>query len=138
MPYEIFTRKVVRRGSPAVTITKMGRIAVNKNATEAFEKNAVEYILLMWDSTARKIGIRPITKKDSRAYPLKYGIKGNGAAFSCKTFLDFIGIDYSTSTSLPATWAEDFSLLETTVPSDLMKTPRQQKLVDMDARKAVG
>lgn len=132
MAYEIFTRKVLRRGSPGITITKIGRIAINKSATEALEKNAVEFVLVMWDAESLKIGIRPITKKDSRAYPLKYGDKGNGAGFSAKTFLDYIGFDYTNSNPIPASWNEDYSLLEAVIPPELIRGAKQQRLLAVE------
>jgi len=106
MAWEIFTRKVRRRGSPAITFNKLGRISLNKTATETLEKDAVEFILLLWDGGKRQVAIRPITKKDPRAYRLAYGKKGNGAGFSAKTFMDYIDYDYSESRSTPVRWDE--------------------------------
>src|SRR5690348_15937302 len=99
MAYEIFTRKVIRAGLPTLTITKLGRLSLNKTATVMLEKNAVEYVLVLWDKDDRKIAIRPITKKDPRAYSVTYGVKGNGAGFSAKTFCDYINLDYTQSRS---------------------------------------
>jgi hypothetical protein len=131
MGYEIFTRKVIRAGSPTVAISKSGKIALNKSSTVTLERNAVEFVLLLWDKDRRKIGIRPITKKDARAYRLKYGPKNNGAYFSAKTFFDYIGVDYSETRSFPAVWAEDESLLEAEVPTEFMKDEKQQRLIEM-------
>jgi hypothetical protein len=131
MPFEIFSRKVVRRGSPSVTATKLGRMAINKAATAYLEKYAVEFVLLMWDADLRKIGVRPISKKDPRAYKVTYGDKGNGAGFSAKTFFDYIGLDYSMSRVFPATWNTEQEILELDVPEEFLKTSAQQKLLEM-------
>lgn len=131
MAFEIFTRKVTRSITPSITLSKLGRIALNKSATTVLEKNAVEFVLLLWDGESRVIGIRPITKKDSRAYPVKYGSKGNGAGFSAKTFLDFINVDYSESRVLPASWEADGSMLTAEVPVGIMKNDKQG-LLEMD------
>ena len=101
MAYEIFTRKVTRAGTPTVAVSKSGRIALNKSAFAVLDKNAIEFVLLLWDKDRHRIGIRPITKKDSRAYSLKFGPKKNGAYFSAKTFLDYIKIDYAETKSFP-------------------------------------
>lgn len=101
MPYEIFTRKTRRMGTPSVTFNKMGRLQFNKPATAKLEKEAVEYVLLLWDASLNKVGVRLITKKDSRAYRVSYGVKGNGAGFSAKTFFDYIGLDYTETRSTP-------------------------------------
>ena len=135
MAYEIFTRKARRTGSPTLAISKSGRIALNKAATATLEKNAVEFVLLLWDKENHKIGVRPITKKDPRAYNLKYGPKNNGAYFSSKTFFDYVGIDYSQTRAFPATWLEDESILEAVVPFEYLKDDKQQRLIEMDTHK---
>lgn len=131
MPFEIFSRKVIRRGTPSVTATKLGRMAINKTASAYLEKNAVEYVLLLWDADLLKIGIRPISKKDTRAYKVTYGEKGNGAGFSAKTFFDYIDLDYTASRVLPAAWNAEQEILEVDVPSEFLKNGAQQKLLEM-------
>ncbi len=136
MAFEIYNRKVVRRGSPSVTATKLGRLAINKTATQYFEKLAVEFVLLLWDAELRKIGVRPIIKKDPRAYRVVYGEKGNGAGFSAKTFLDYIGLDFSSSRAMPANWNAEQEILEVEVPQDFLAGKAQQKLLEMDSKAA--
>ena len=132
MAFEIFTRKIVRSGAPGVTASKLGRMAINKRATSFFEKNAVEYVLVLWDADTKKIAIRPIAKRDPRAYRLKYGEKGNGAGFSAKTFFDHIGLDFSESRPMPAHWDDDQDMLVIDVPAEhLRNTPTQPSLTAM-------
>lgn len=122
MAYEIFTRKVQWGGSPSVTFTSNGRFAFNKTATAQFEKNAVENVLLMWDAERNMIGVRPITKKDSRAYKVHMGKKGNGCGFSASTFLKYIGLDISpTKSNIPARWNEKEEIFEIEVPKEYLK-----------------
>ena len=123
--WEIFTRKVRKGGSPAVTFTTLGRMSFNKSATAPLEKDAVENVLLMWDATKRLVGIRTITKKDDRAYRLAYGKKGNGAAFSAKTFMDYIGYDYSESRSFPLRWDEHESVYVAEIPAEHLNKRQQ-------------
>lgn len=104
MAFEIFTREVVRTTEPMVTITTMGRMALNKSATVILEKNVVEFVLLLWDGDENKVAIRPIGKKDRRAYKLAVGSKGNGAGFSCVTFLNHIKYDWSKTRSFSLEW----------------------------------
>lgn len=126
MAYEIFTRKVRKLGTPAVTITKLGRMAFNKAATVPFEKQAVENVLLLWDAEKRQVAVRPITKKDARSYKLSYGAKGNGAGFSAKTFLDYIGFDYSESRSVLIEWNDHESMFEGKIPEDYFTQKKPQ------------
>ena len=101
MAYEIFTRKTPRMGNPVVSFSKIGQIAFNQYAARQLQKAGVEFVLLMWDPEERKIGIKTAGEKDPRAYRVRYNDKGNGASFSAKTFLDFIGVDYSERKAIP-------------------------------------
>lgn len=126
MSFEIFTRKIQRGGGPALTITTNGRISFNKSATAKFEENAVENVLLMWDEDRRLIGVRPITKKDHRAYKLHYGKKSNGCGFSASTFLKHIGYDESETQSMPNRWDEQEGMFITEVSEQYLKKDKQQ------------
>lgn len=129
MPYEIFSKKVRRTGTPSVTFTKIARFALNKAATAKLEKEAVEYVLLLWDPELNKVALRSISKKDPRAYRITYGVKGNGAGFSAKTFFDYIGLDLSETRSIPVESGEGDILFEFQVPDDYFVKSRQRHLV---------
>ena len=132
MAWEIFTRKVRRSAGPSITFNKLGRIALNKTATTILEKEAVESVLLLWDSAKRQLGVRPITKKDQRSYRLAYGKRGNGAGFSAKTFMDYIGYDYSESRSYPAKWDEAESMFIAEIPAEHLQKNQQQPLLTVE------
>jgi hypothetical protein len=126
MAFEIFTRKIQRVGSPTASLTKMGRLALNKAATSKLEGDAVENALLLWDKDRRIIGIRPITKKDDRSYKINYDKKGGGSGFSAKTFFDYIGYDYTETRTLPAKWNEQEMAFLIEVPEAHLKAERSQ------------
>jgi hypothetical protein len=132
MAWEIFTRKTRKSGGPFITFNKLGRISLNKTATTVLETDAVEFVLLLWDASKRQVGVRPITKKDQRAYRLAYGKKGNGAGFSAKTFLDHIGFNYTESRSFPIKWDEQESMFIGEVPQEILQEGRQQSLLSME------
>jgi hypothetical protein len=119
MSFEIFTRNVVKTGTPSVSITTMGRMALNKAAAKAFEKSATEYVLLMWDIVARKVAIRPIGKKDQRAYKLS-GAGSTGVGFSCVTFLNHIGYDWSKTRPFQLEWDEQDGMFVFSVPKEFL------------------
>lgn len=110
---------------------RSGRIALNKTSTAIMEKNAVEFVLLLWDQDNRKVGIRPISKKDPRAYRIKYSPNLGSASFSAKTFFDYIGLNYSQTRTRPAVWNDDDALLEVDIPDDLLLQQKQQKLISI-------
>jgi len=128
MPYEIFTRKVPRMGTPTMSFSKIGQIAFNQSAARILQKDAVEYILLMWDLSEKKVAIKSTSnKKDQRAYRIRYAGKGNGAGFSAKTFLDYIGIDYSERKAIQIEINTNSELLiEAKVPDDFFKKKASQ------------
>jgi hypothetical protein len=135
MPYEIFQRKVQRSSAPAITLNKMARMQFNKSATARLEKEAAENVLLMWDAELGKVAVRAITKKDPRSYRLKYGVKGNGAGFSAKTFFDYIGLDYEESRSIPIETGEGDILFEFQIPTEYFAKNRQQHLILQGGKK---
>lgn len=120
MALEIFNRKIRLTGEPAVTFTNTGRFAFNKSATAYFEERAVEFVLLLWDPDNNQVGVRPITKKDNRAYKIHFGIKGNGAGFSATTFLKYIGYDITKTNSMPAKWNEKEEMFLIEVPKEYL------------------
>jgi hypothetical protein len=107
----------------------MARLQLNKAATVKLEKEAVENVLLLWDPDLNKIALRSISKKDPRAYKVKYGVKGNGAGFSAKTFFDYIGLDTSETKSLPLDPGEGDILFEAQIPEEYFAKGRQRHLV---------
>ena len=121
MAFEVFSRKVRRLASPQVTLTTLGRVALNKAATAILEKQAVENVILLWDYESKRFAIRPIAKKDPRAYRVHYGKAGNGAGFSAVTFLDHIGYNYKKeSRSFSAEWSEEESAFVVNLSDEIL------------------
>jgi hypothetical protein len=113
----------------------LGRVSFNKAATALFEKNAVENVLLLWDEQNRLVGVRPITKKDNRAYKLHFGKKGNGAGFSAATFLTYIRYDLSESRSILARWDEQEQMFVIEVPQEYLGKDIQRPVATKDKRR---
>src|SRR5271157_3936682 len=117
MPWETFTRDFVRTTAPKVTVTNLGRFALNNSSSALVRQNDVESVLLLWDASTRKVGIQPTKAGDHRAYTLSaYGPKGkSGTGFSAVTFLNHINYDWSETRSFPAEWTEN--MLVFTIPA---------------------
>ena len=124
MAWEVYVKESrTRTSSPMLTIgLKLGRCALNRAAAAMFEREGVEYVLLMFDKTARKMGLRSVTKKDPRAFPVRYARSKDkgviGAAFSGITFLRHIGYDFSTSQGYPIKWDADETVFEVQLPEE--------------------
>lgn len=137
MAYEVFSRKTSRVGTPMMTITKLGRMAFNNAATARLAKDVVEYVVLLFDKENRMVAVKPISKKDPRAYHVSYGKKGNGAGFSAKTFLDFIELDYaSESRNVPVEWNAEQNMYEAQFPAEYFKDARQRRLLPVEPARA--
>jgi hypothetical protein len=124
MAYEVFERKTPRLGIPTLTFTKMGQIAFNQPAARILKKAGFERVLLLWDSTEKKLALKATgNETDVRAYKIRFNEKGNGASFSAKTFLDHVGIDYAQRVPMQAHIDPDNELfLEVSIPEKIIKT----------------
>lgn len=120
--YEIYTKKNTRTSSPFVSFSPRGRIGLNHAATAIMEERAVEFVLVLWDN-GHRVAIRPITKKDPRAYRLSRS--KSSSMFSAKSFLEFIRYDLSKTRTFPAKWNEDEGLLEIEIPAEHLKDSRK-------------
>jgi len=121
--YEVYTRKTPRSISPVMSFSKIGQITFNQGAARILQKATVETVLLLWDAEERKIALKSTSnKKDQRAYRIRYADKGNGASFSAKTFMDYIGLDYSERRGMPIEINPDEEMfIEAKVPDSFFK-----------------
>lgn len=129
--YEVFERRTPRMGSPMMSFSKLGQITFNTLAAQALKKAAVDHVLLMWDTEERKVALKVTSnRKDSRAYELRYHDEGNGASFSAKTFLDYIGIDYSQRRRMNVEINPNHeAVIEVKVPDEFFKRKSQPRIV---------
>ena len=132
MPYEVFTRKFQRSGTPAISFTPIGTLRFNHSATQVLQKEVIEHVLLMWDAGEHKMALKTTSsKKDPRAYRIHISGKGNGSGFSAKTFMDHFGINYSERTTLPVDIKPNHELLiEVQLPEGMVKKKSQPKIVE--------
>jgi hypothetical protein len=126
MAWDIFVKESrTRTTSPMLTIgKKLGRCSLNRAAAAMFEREAVEFVLLMFDKSARKMGLRPVSKKDPRAFAVRY-IRSKdkdkavvGAAFSGITFLQHHGYDLSETKGYPIQWDTEDSIFDVQLPEE--------------------
>lgn len=123
MAYMIFERKTPRIGSPMLSFSNLGQLSLNQPAARILKERNVRVVLIMWDPDEHKLGLRSISNlKDPRGYVVRFNSKGSGASFSCKTFLDFAGIDYATRKAVPVEISVKGDIvLEVKLPESLFK-----------------
>jgi len=129
--YEVFTRKVPRMGNPVMSFTRAGNVVFNTLAARELQKATIDHVLIMWDTESRKIALKSTSnKKDPRAYRVAYRDEGNGAGFSAKTFLDYIGVDYSARRAMDVDINANHELvIEVKVPDEFFKRKSQPRIV---------
>ncbi len=86
-----------------VTLTKMGRLALNKTAAVVLANKGAEFAELMWDKDNNRVGVK-IVPKGKGVYTLMYGDNSNGVGFSCTTFLNFIRYDWTVTRNFSIQW----------------------------------
>jgi hypothetical protein len=123
MAWEVFTKKVIRTGSPVVTLGKMGRVAFNMQATGIFEANHVTHVLLLWDKESHRCAAKVAQSKEPGAYKLTYNVKYNGAGFSAVTFLNYIKYDWTETRAYNAEWDANAKMLIFEIPAEHLGKP---------------
>ncbi|MGB6875614.1 MAG: hypothetical protein WBD87_06225 [Candidatus Acidiferrales bacterium] len=132
--YEVFEKKATRVEFPAVSVTPGGKLALNAAAGRKFREEAAEYVLLLWDSVHRKIGIRVISKRDTRSFKVSYSRK-YAAAISAASFLRFIGWRETKRVRFPAIWNDEQRMFEFSLGRRERKTSRGSRSNDLELLK---
>lgn len=135
MAWEIYKRHVVRTGEPAVTISKMGRIALNMIATGIFQERKVSFAVLLFDRESSRCAVRMATNKDEGAYRITYNEKSNGAGFSAVTFLNYIRYDWTKTRAFNSEWDEKERMFVFSIPKEHFNSSLEGKLRRSDRLK---
>jgi hypothetical protein len=121
---------------PHISISSPGRLNLSAAAVELLTRDHVyEYALLYWDNEAGVVALRPIRKKDQRAYTILYNKTGRNVAIQAKSFFDYIGYDYSQTRSFLLTWNEAEAAFEINLRQG---DKTQRKTFPVVERSAVG
>jgi len=91
----------------------------------------VTRVLLLWDKESRKIGIKPLNKKerDQRAYDVNPVNKDNSSFLHAKSFLDWIGYDYSENRAFEMTWNPKGAIFEIAVKPEHIDKNRKKPTI---------
>jgi hypothetical protein len=146
LAYTIFEKQRPSKStSPTVTISPLGRCALNRAAAEMLSKDAVENVLLLWDQDNFKFAIKPVGKKDHRSFPIRFTLKDDektviGGAFSGIMFLNFIKYDRSKTGTYPIVRGTDGGMYEVQLPEERFRghSEHQQPLVAVEGGKKHG
>jgi len=104
MGYEVYERSNVRVEDPALAITTDGRIGLNAAACRLLLAAKIDAVLILWDKTARKMGVKGAAKGDKNAFSVSFAPGSSSATVTAKTFLHHIGWSAPKRVTLAATW----------------------------------
>ena len=111
MTFEEFVpKKAPPAREPMISILKQGSFGINGSAVERYFKDA-EYVVLLYDKEAKRIGIRPIKDATSNSYPLRRAKKGNTVQITGQKFLRHYGIEHPETKRYPCEWLEKEKLV---------------------------
>lgn len=111
MGFQPFERKRQHGGEPAVSITKYGNFILNSTCVKKYFTGA-RYAKLYWDAEERKVGVKPMKKKDQHSYSVNMASRGGVGSFSGIAFFKQFGVDYKETKRYPAIWNEKEGLVE--------------------------
>lgn len=95
MAFERFTQ-TGRSFAPKVSIWSRGQVGFNNGAVTRFGLEKFDYAVFMFDKDEQKIGLLFTTDK-AEAGAVKLNKRTTGISVGAKSFLDYCGIDYSTT-----------------------------------------
>src|SRR5262245_30387780 len=108
--FEEFTGRWRQQATgPKASIQRRGTMSLNKAAFEALGKPS--HVLLLYDRTARVIGVKPADSSIKHAYPLRKQPAADSYLFSGVTFLDYYHIPHDKLTAFDDVEAEDGVLI---------------------------
>jgi hypothetical protein len=85
-----------RSFAPKVSIWSRGQIGFNNGAVTRFDLNKFDYVVFWFDKEEQKIGLFFTTDKTEPG-AVKMNKRVAGISVGAKSFLDYCGIDYSTT-----------------------------------------
>ncbi len=108
-----------------VTFTNKDYVLINNHAARIFHRMAAKFVLVLWDKGSRKVALRPIIEKDSRAYKLTYTTyqnndQPNGTKFWARSFLNHIKWNAQEKKTILATWNNEQQIMEFILPEDCL------------------
>jgi|SRR5256885_16650993 len=120
MAYEVYQRTGVRVETPALSFTPDGRIALNSAAVRLFSEAGLRAVILLWDKSSNKLGLKAVPKSDKNSYVVSMAKGKHSGSLRTKTFFDYIGLKIQKRTTLSATWNPFEKMFEVTLPQEYL------------------
>lgn len=99
-------------GKPSIRILKNGQLSISPAAYDKWFKKA-NYVELLFDSRARRVGLKPRSKPTKATYKLRLSPQGGDRRYvSGARFLESYGVDVRKAKSFEAKWNAGQKLVE--------------------------
>ena len=123
MAFTVFESRSKQIGSPAVSVTPIGAMRLNKDAADILKSMGATHILILWDQENSRIALSATPASDHRAYKLNYHPKGSGVSFAAKAFLKHIG--WRAEKAVPLKLSMQQGMLQADVPIEHINVSEQ-------------
>ena len=117
MAYELFERRTVRVGSPALSIAPEGKIAINAAACRLLVEAGIKTVVILWDKAANRMAIKAAPKGEKSSFTVTFTSNNHSASLKAKSFLRHIGWNAPKREMLATAWNASEKMLEATLPS---------------------
>lgn len=122
MAYEVFDQKAAKLVTPMLTISRGNTLYLNPGASDLLREAGGKFAHLLWDASARKVALRPLSKPDSIAFKLtNQSGERRGMTVSAAAFLRHVGWTATKSVTLEVAWNEKEKLLEASLPTKFLE-----------------
>ena len=115
MRFELYKPRSTRNSNPSISISKYGRITVNKSAIEQYFKS-VSHVRLYFDKQEGVIGIEPTGKDDAYALKLGYQKHAKSRLIVATGFLNRYNILPDKLLSCSVEWDEELDMMVAKIP----------------------
>lgn len=124
MAYEVFKRTGARVETPTLALTKDGRITINAAAVRIAREARIASVLLLWDWTNHRLGIKAVQKGDKNSYALSIADASHSGSLRAKAFLNYIGWKSRNREIIPLVWNEKERMFEAVLPVEHLESER--------------
>jgi len=126
MGWEIYKPERTITDGPSVTVSNLGRVSFNRTAAKTLRAQGKPKVLLLWDKETSSVGIRPTDVQEGT-----YALNPEATitlTFSCVSFLNYIGYDWTRTRSFPASWDKKQGMFVFQVPKEFLgASPRNRR-----------
>gem|GEM_PF-6158573 len=146
MAWEVFTGARLQSDRISVSISASGRLHMTKKAANLFTAKHIQFVEILFNSETNEVALRGVADRGTGNYDLRLSTTGaSGAGFSCISFLNHIGYDWTESRTFDAQWSTTSNWLTFSIPAGHLGHPpikrsrlKKERMHEKEAAKATS